>query len=71
MVKMVGEDIINNLGRLWLVIYRTYTELQGDFTCFNSYLLTLGTLIDIHTSIKEGSGLALTPVAIKRIVGTF
>ena len=29
-----------NLGRLWLA----YTELQGDFTCYNSYLLTLGTL---------------------------
>ncbi len=29
-----------NIGRLWLA----YTELQGDFTCFNSYLLTLGTL---------------------------
>ncbi len=25
-----------NLGRLWLA----YTELQGDFTCCNSYLLT-------------------------------
>ena len=29
-----------NIGRLWLA----YTELQGDFTCYNSYLLTLGTL---------------------------
>ncbi len=29
-----------NLGRLWLA----YTELQGDFTCYKSYLLTLGTL---------------------------
>ncbi len=29
-----------NLGRLWLA----YTELQGDFTCYSSYLLTLGTL---------------------------
>ncbi len=29
-----------NLGRLWFA----YTELQGDFTCYNSYLLTLGTL---------------------------
>ena len=26
-----------NLGRLWLAS----TELQGDFTCYNSYLLTL------------------------------
>ncbi len=33
-------DIRKNLGRLWLA----YTELQGDFTCFYSYLLTLGTL---------------------------
>ncbi len=24
-----------NLGQLWLA----YTELQGDFTCYNSYLL--------------------------------
>ncbi len=31
---------IKNLGRLWLA----YTELQGDFTCYHSYLLTLGTL---------------------------
>ena len=30
-----------NLGRLWLA----YTELQGDFTCYNSCLLTLGTFI--------------------------
>ncbi len=28
-----------NLGRLWLA----YTELQGDFKRYNSYLLTLGT----------------------------
>ncbi len=26
-----------NLGRLWLA----YTEVQGVFTCYNSYLLTL------------------------------
>ncbi len=26
-----------NLGRLWLA----YTEFQADFTCYNSYLLTL------------------------------
>ncbi len=31
---------MKNLGRLWLA----YTELQGDFTCYNSHLLTLGTL---------------------------
>ena len=29
-----------NLGRLWLA----YTEVQVDFTCYNSYLLTLATL---------------------------
>ena len=32
-----------NLGRIWLA-YTCYTELQGDFTCYNSYLLTLSTL---------------------------
>ena len=31
---------IKNLGRLWLA----YTELKGDFTCGNLYLLTLGSL---------------------------
>ncbi len=35
-----------NLGRLWLA----YTELQGNFTCFNSYLLTLGTLHSQNSS---------------------
>ncbi len=35
-----------NLGRLCLA----YTKLQGDFTCFNSYLLTLGTL---HQQLLE------------------
>ncbi len=34
------EKKSKNLGRLWLA----YTELLGDFTCCNSYLLTLGTL---------------------------
>ncbi len=38
-----------NLGRLWLA----YTELQGDFTCYNSYLLTLGTL---HSQNSAYSG---------------
>ncbi len=30
---------LKNLGRLWLA----YTEPWGNFTCYNSYLLTLGT----------------------------
>ena len=34
------EKIPKNLGRLWLA----YTERQGDFTCYHSYLLTLGNL---------------------------
>ncbi len=34
-----------NIGRLWLA----YTELQGDFTCYNSYLLTLATL---HSQLR-------------------
>ena len=38
-----------NLGRLWLA----YTELQGDFTWKNSYLLTLGTL---HSQNSAYSG---------------
>ena len=29
-----------NLGQLWLA----YAELQGDFPCYNSHMLTLGTL---------------------------
>ena len=33
-------DLTKNLGRLWLA----YTEIQGDFTWYNLYLLTPGTL---------------------------
>ena len=40
----MGEIIVllltKNLGRLWLA----YAELQIEFTCYNSYQLTLGTL---------------------------
>ncbi len=34
---MLTVNIAKNLGRLWLA----YTELQVEFTCYNSYLLTL------------------------------
>ncbi len=40
MLRWIWNSDDKNLGRLWLA----YTELQGDFTCYNSYLLTLGTL---------------------------
>ncbi len=33
--------ILKNLGQLW----PAYIKLQGDFICYNSYLLTLGTLL--------------------------
>ncbi len=42
-----------NLGRLWLA----YTELQVGFTCYNSYLLTLGTL---HSQNSAYGGLIYT-----------
>ena len=46
---VVEEPAAKNLGRLWLA----YTEIQGDFTCYNSYPLTLGTLhSDTHFNIK-------------------
>ena len=32
--------LTKNLGRLWVA----NTEIQDDFTCYNSYLLTLCTL---------------------------
>ncbi len=31
-----------NLGRLWLA----YTEFRANSTCYSSFLLTLGTLIE-------------------------
>ena len=58
-----------NLGRLWLA----YTELQGDFTCFNSYLLTLGTLYSqnfIPVSNKD-LGLLWHQQLLERIMGTY
>ncbi len=36
MVRISDNDTEKNLGRLWLA----YTELQGDCTCYKSYLLT-------------------------------
>ncbi len=39
MYMVIYPQSNKNLGRLWLA----YTELEGDFTCYNSYLLTLGT----------------------------
>ncbi len=49
-----------NLGRLWLA----YTELQGDFTCYKSHLLTLGTL---HSQNSACSG----PIYTKQNVLVF
>ncbi len=49
-IYLLSVDYVKNLGRLWLA----YTELQGDFTCYKSYLLT------------PGCGLALTPVIIRK-----
>ncbi len=39
LIRSNNSSNVKNLGRLWLA----YSEVQGDFTCYNSYLLTLGT----------------------------
>ncbi len=50
---------VKKLGRLWL----GYTELQGDFCCYNSYLLTL------TCKIMQGCGLPMVPINVQYVNG--